>query len=174
MRDYLDGIGVEIIESGSYEGYARFRKTGIITVFAWTLSDRLPKPEDFILQRSGTTLVDIYRASEWEHPSAHGRSHGAGKRPRPAAFNIKVERQSAKHAAGIGWPRPVQYTAAEPESVEGCGSQRAARDSFPRAAELRLRPGMPVEAFIQTGARSPASYLLKPFTDYLDQAFREE
>ena len=70
MRDYLDGIGVEIIGSGPYEGYARFRKTGLISVFPWTLSDRLPKPEDFILQRSGTTLSDIYRASEWEatHP----------------------------------------------------------------------------------------------------------
>lgn len=36
-----------------------------------------------------------------------------------------------------------------------------------------LLPGMPVEAFIETGARSPMSYLLKPFTDYFNQAFRE-
>ncbi|MDB5660790.1 MAG: type secretion rane fusion protein HlyD family [Cypionkella sp.] len=37
-----------------------------------------------------------------------------------------------------------------------------------------LLPGMPVEAFIETGARSPMSYLLKPFTDYFKMAFREE
>jgi len=36
-----------------------------------------------------------------------------------------------------------------------------------------LLPGMPVEAFIETGARSPMSYLLKPFTDYFKLAFRE-
>lgn len=36
-----------------------------------------------------------------------------------------------------------------------------------------LVPGMPVEAFIQTEARSPAAYLLKPFTDYFALAFRE-
>jgi HlyD family secretion protein len=36
-----------------------------------------------------------------------------------------------------------------------------------------LLPGMPVEAFIETGARSPMSYLLKPFTDYFTLAFRE-
>jgi HlyD family secretion protein len=30
---------------------------------------------------------------------------------------------------------------------------------------LTLIPGMPVETFIQTGTRSPMSYLLKPFTD---------
>ncbi len=37
-----------------------------------------------------------------------------------------------------------------------------------------LIPGMPVETFIQTGARSPLSFLVKPFTDYIDYAFREE
>ena len=36
-----------------------------------------------------------------------------------------------------------------------------------------LLPGMPVEAFIQTEARTPLAYLLKPFTDYFTQAFRE-
>lgn len=40
--------------------------------------------------------------------------------------------------------------------------------------DQEIIPGMPVEAFIQTGAQSPASYMLKPFTDYLDLAFREE
>ncbi len=38
---------------------------------------------------------------------------------------------------------------------------------------LTLLPGMPVDAFIQTGARTPMAYLLKPFTDYFNQAFRE-
>ncbi|WP_404819052.1 HlyD family type I secretion periplasmic adaptor subunit [Xinfangfangia pollutisoli] len=38
---------------------------------------------------------------------------------------------------------------------------------------MTLLPGMPVEAFIQTEARSPAAYLLKPFTDYFNLAFRE-
>jgi HlyD family secretion protein len=37
-----------------------------------------------------------------------------------------------------------------------------------------LLPGMPVEAFIQSGARTPMSYLLKPFTDYFKMAFREQ
>ncbi len=37
-----------------------------------------------------------------------------------------------------------------------------------------LLPGMPVEAFIRTGARTPVSYLLKPLTDYFTLAFREE
>lgn len=34
-------------------------------------------------------------------------------------------------------------------------------------------PGMPVDAFIRTVDRTPLSYLLKPFTDYFRNAFRE-
>ncbi len=37
----------------------------------------------------------------------------------------------------------------------------------------RIVPGMPVQAFIRTGDRTPLSYLLKPFTDYFRTAFRE-
>ena len=38
---------------------------------------------------------------------------------------------------------------------------------------LTLIPGMPVEAFIRTDERTPLAYLIKPFTDYFTQAFRE-
>jgi HlyD family secretion protein len=43
-------------------------------------------------------------------------------------------------------------------------------------AELGSRalvPGMPAEAFIQTDARTPLTYLVKPFSDYFTHAFRE-
>lgn len=36
-----------------------------------------------------------------------------------------------------------------------------------------LLPGMPVEAFIRTGKRSPMAYLIKPMADYFARAFRE-
>jgi len=38
---------------------------------------------------------------------------------------------------------------------------------------LELVPGMPVDAFIQTGERSPLTFLTKPLTDYFTKAFRE-
>jgi HlyD family secretion protein len=38
---------------------------------------------------------------------------------------------------------------------------------------VRLLPGMPVEAFIRTGERSPIAYMVKPVADYLARAFRE-
>jgi HlyD family secretion protein len=37
----------------------------------------------------------------------------------------------------------------------------------------KLKPGMPAEAFIQTGSRSPLSYFLRPLTDQFAHALRE-
>jgi HlyD family secretion protein len=42
-----------------------------------------------------------------------------------------------------------------------------------RLGEVRLIPGMPVEAFVQTGDRTMLSYLIKPLSDQLMRAFRE-
>ncbi len=42
-----------------------------------------------------------------------------------------------------------------------------------KLGELQVLPGMPVTAFIQTGERTAFSYLLKPFIDYFNKAFRE-
>ena len=40
--------------------------------------------------------------------------------------------------------------------------------------EKHLVPGMPVEVFLQTGERSALSYLVKPFTDQMSRALRED
>lgn len=42
-----------------------------------------------------------------------------------------------------------------------------------RLVNLRLVPGMPAEAFIQTYARTPMQYLLKPLHDQIARTFRE-
>jgi HlyD family secretion protein len=39
--------------------------------------------------------------------------------------------------------------------------------------DVAIVPGMPVDAYIRTADRTPLSYLLKPFTDYFREAFRE-
>ena len=43
-----------------------------------------------------------------------------------------------------------------------------------RLGEVKLIPGMPVEAFVQTGDRTMLSYLVKPLRDQLMRAFREK
>lgn len=42
-----------------------------------------------------------------------------------------------------------------------------------RLGDLKLVPGMPVEAFVQTGERTVISYLLKPLVDQFARTFRE-
>jgi HlyD family secretion protein len=42
-----------------------------------------------------------------------------------------------------------------------------------RLANVRLVPGMPVEAFVKTGDRTVMSYLMKPLSDQVNRAFRE-
>jgi HlyD family secretion protein len=42
-----------------------------------------------------------------------------------------------------------------------------------RQTGVHVVPGMPVDAFIRTADRTPLSYLMKPFTDYFREAFRE-
>jgi len=47
-------------------------------------------------------------------------------------------------------------------------------DELSRLNGLTLVPGMPAEAFMQTDKRTVMNYLLKPATDQLSRAFREE
>ena len=42
-----------------------------------------------------------------------------------------------------------------------------------RLRGLKIIPGMPVEAFIQTGSRTVLSYLVKPLTDQIMRSFRD-
>ena len=50
----------------------------------------------------------------------------------------------------------------------------AAESEMAHLHGLTLLPGMPVEAFIQTGERTAFSYLTKPLTDQMTRAFRED
>ncbi|WP_404406572.1 HlyD family type I secretion periplasmic adaptor subunit [Pelagibacterium halotolerans] len=47
-------------------------------------------------------------------------------------------------------------------------------DEIARLDGVSLLPGMPAEAFIETGERTALTYLTKPLTDQIARAFREE
>jgi HlyD family secretion protein len=48
------------------------------------------------------------------------------------------------------------------------------RDQTARLGNVKLVPGMPVDAFVQTGERTVISYLMKPLSDQVVRAFREK
>jgi HlyD family secretion protein len=47
-------------------------------------------------------------------------------------------------------------------------------DELAKLGPLKLVAGMPVEAFVKTGDRSIASYLVRPMSDQVSRAFREK
>ena len=47
-------------------------------------------------------------------------------------------------------------------------------EELARLGTIKLIPGMPAEVFVQTGARTALSYLIKPLTDQFSHAMREE
>ena len=47
-------------------------------------------------------------------------------------------------------------------------------EELKRLGAQKLVPGMPAETFVQTEARTALSYLLKPLSDHIEKAFREE
>ncbi len=48
------------------------------------------------------------------------------------------------------------------------------RDQAARLGNVKLVPGMPVDAFVQTGERTVMTYLMKPLSDQITRAFREK
>jgi len=48
------------------------------------------------------------------------------------------------------------------------------KEELTRLGNVKLQPGMPVEALIRTGARTALGYMLSPLTDNLELAFREK
>ena len=64
----------------------------------------------------------------------------------------------------------------DPVSGEGWYTVRIAiaAEQLARLDGLPLVPGMPVEAFVQTGSRTAFSYLFKPLADQVASAMREE
>ena len=48
------------------------------------------------------------------------------------------------------------------------------QDEISRLGDVKLIPGMPVEAFVQTGDRTVLAYLIKPLRDQFMRAFREK
>jgi HlyD family secretion protein len=47
-------------------------------------------------------------------------------------------------------------------------------EEITRLGDVKLVPGMPIDAFIKTGDRRVISYLVKPLQDQITRAFREK
>jgi HlyD family secretion protein len=69
--------------------------------------------------------------------------------------------------------QPQQQNPAQPPPTYYTVRITLPAEQVARLKDIRLVPGMPVEAFIQTHERSPLQYLLKPLRDQIARTFRE-
>ncbi len=88
-----------------------------------------------------------------------------------SAFNARTTPELAGTVARVAADRTIDQVTGQPYyAVEVAVQPR----ELERLDGLTLIPGMPAEIFMRTAERTPLSYLLKPLTDHLRRAMREE
>lgn len=96
---------------------------------------------------------------------------GHRARLRLSAFNQRTTPELSGHVARIA----ADLTTDEKTGLSFYLVRIAVtHDELAKLAGLTLVPGMPAEAMIQTGERTALSYLVKPLSDQINRAFREE
>ena len=91
---------------------------------------------------------------------------------RLSAFNQRTTPELDGEVLAIGPDRLVDQVTGMPYFLVRVTIPPQELDRLPD--DLVLTPGMPAEAFMQTEARSVLSYLVKPATDAMSRAWREE
>ncbi len=96
---------------------------------------------------------------------------GQDVRLRFSAFNQRTTPEFVGQVEGVG----AELTDAGPEGSAHYGVFVAVSErELEHKSDFKLVPGMPAEAFISTGERTLANYLIKPFIDQMQHALREQ
>ena len=93
------------------------------------------------------------------------RIHAGNQRTMPELNGILIHR-----AADLTRDQPSGSAPTQPYYLVRVSLPKAETE---RLGEFRLLPGMPTEIFIQTYARTPLQYLLKPLREQIARTFRE-
>ena len=87
------------------------------------------------------------------------------------AFNTRTTPELSGTVQRISPDRMIDEATGHPYyTVEVAVSQR----EIERLKNRKLLPGMPAEIFVRTEPRTPLSYFLRPLTDHLHHAWREQ
>lgn len=98
-------------------------------------------------------------------------THGQSANVRFPAFNSRTTPEVEGTVARISADRSIEDTNGEPYyTVE----VQITPEEIGKLNGQDLLPGMPAEVFIRTVRRTPLSYMMKPITDHLARAWREE
>jgi HlyD family secretion protein len=123
-----------------------------------TLMLIVPRADELVLQAQ-VTPQDIDDIQVGQQAQVRFPAFGASMTPNIAAEVIQVAADTSR----VDEDSPSYYAV----------RLQIPANELTKLGMHKLKPGMPAEAFIQTGARSPLSYLLKPLSDQIAHAFRE-
>lgn len=96
---------------------------------------------------------------------------GREARLRFSAFNHRTTPEVGGHVVRISADVSADEKTGQQYYV---GQLELTDDAKKKLKGLELLPGMPVEVFVSTGARTALTYISKPITDQFNRAFRDE
>ncbi len=98
-------------------------------------------------------------------------SNGQDAVVRLSAFNLRTTPELIGKVFMSSADRMVDEASGQPYYLLGV---RVTPEERSKLKGLELLPGMPAEIFVNTGERTPLSYLVKPLTDALARTFKED
>ena len=138
-----------------------------MTVFALRAVVRAAEPILYIVPSDEELVVE----AEIETRQVDNVFPGQEARLRFSAFNMRTTPDLAGKVIRVS---PDAFTQEQTGRSYYVAQLSINPGELEKLGNVELVAGMPVEAYITTGERSPIVYLLKPFMDYFNQAMREE
>lgn len=138
-----------------------------MTVFALRSVVRAAEPILYIVPSDEALIVE----AEIDTRSVDSVFEGQPARLRFSAFSARTTPDLAGKVLQVS---PDAFTQEQTGRTYYIARLALMPGEIEKLGEVELVAGMPVEAYITTGDRSPLTYILKPIMDYINQAFREE
>lgn len=157
-KDRLNRIDVRAPQSGIVHELAVHTVGGVVSP-AETLMLIVPEKDDLSIEAHfpPTDIDQVFV--------------GSPARLRLSAFNQQMTPELDGHVMQVSADVTVDHKTGQSYYVGRIEMDEKARRTV---GDLKLLPGMPVEVFVSTGERTALSYVLKPFTDQMTRAFREQ
>jgi HlyD family secretion protein len=160
-EDQLKRVDLRAPQAGFVHQLAVHTVGGVISN-GETIMQIVPRADDLVAEAK-VAPIDIDQVAVGAKAVVRIMAGNQRTTPEVAGTVIRVSADLAREQANGNQPAQAYYTvriALPPHEVA-------------RLKDLRLVPGMPIEAFIQTYARTPLEYLLKPLHDQIARTFRE-
>ena len=157
-EEVLGRIDIRAPLAGTVVGL-RFHTVGGVVAPGAPILDIVPAEDKLIIEARVRTLdIDVVRAGLEASIRLTAYKQRSTPSIRGTVINVSADRLVDEKT---GMPYYLAQIEIDPESLR-------------RAPNVALYPGMPAEVMIETGSRLAIDYLLSPFTDVLDRAFREK